>query len=83
VKSYRGTAHQDDTGAKYTWANPPVEILVVREGFTKSKTSKIEYAIKKMLARSKVQALKNFQLPDPELEEDLDYQEELDSGPRM
>ena len=75
----RFAAHQAGTGAKYTRANPPIEILAVREGFIKSEASKIEYAIKKLPAKDKAAALMDFQLP----EEKIDDSEYFYSEPRM
>jgi putative endonuclease len=53
-------AHKNGTGAKYTRANPPICLAAKKDGFTKSEAAKIEYAIKRVPARRKIEALKSI-----------------------
>ncbi len=49
----RYAAHQNGTGARYTRAHPPKELLTVVEYKSRSAASQAEYMIKQMTAREK------------------------------
>jgi len=51
--------HNQGTASKYTRSRLPVEVVAVRQNFTKSEAYKIEYQIKKLPAKVKISTLKD------------------------
>jgi putative endonuclease len=55
----RLSKHNKGVGSKYTRSRLPVELVAVRQNFTKTEAFKIEYQIKKLPARKKILVLEN------------------------
>lgn len=52
--------HNQGIASKYTRSRLPIELIDVRENFTKSQAYKLEYQIKKLPADKKRTTLKNW-----------------------